>query len=249
MTQRVWIPTRDGQKLEGLVRKPEGKGPFPIVVFVAGLGMTMHEWNNSFDEIAQRLVDRGIMTLQFQLPTFDAQGNSYEVPISQRATKVEEVFSWFSKQKDILIDRIGVVAQSYGVTTALAANLPNVRTAVWVGGAYAPKNSLAKAYEEEEELRRSSGKSTIVGKAFWEDVRKFDDVALAQGIHFPILVIHGDKDNKIPVSDAKMVFDAIASKKKKIIIFKGGDHSINEVPRAMREEFLEDVVQWFKTTL
>lgn len=245
----VWIQTSDGKKLEGLIRKPKGNGPFPAVLFVAGLGQTMHEWKNSFDEIAGLLADRGIMTLQFQLPTFDAQGNSYEAPISKRATMVEETFSWFSKEKDVSPNRIGVVAQSYGVTTALATNFPNVCTAVWISGAYVPQNSLAKAYKEEEELRRSSGKSTIVGKEFWEDVRKFDDIALAQRIHFPILVIHGDKDNKIPVSDAKMVFDAIASKKKKTTIFKGGDHGINDVPRPMREEFLQDVVSWFKETL
>lgn len=235
--------------MDTLIRKPKGKGPFPAVLFVAGLGMTMHEWNNSFDEIAQRLADAGIMTVQFQIPTFDAQGNSYEVPIRRRATMVEEAFLWLSKQKDVLPDRIGVVAQSYGVTTALAANLPKVRTSVWVSGAYVPQNSLAKAYKEVEELRRSSGKNTIVGKAFWEDVRKFDDVALAQKIHFPIFVIHGDKDNKIPVSDAKMVFHALGSSKKKLKVFEGGDHGITDVPRSMRDEFLHDVVEWFKETL
>lgn len=232
-----------------LIRKPKGTGPFPGVMFIAGLGQNLHEWNNSFDEIAQRLVNHGIMTLQFQIPRFDTQGNSYEIPIQQRAKKTEEMLEWFFKQKDVIPDRIGVFAQSYGVTTAMAMNFQNLRTAVWNGGAYIPHKSLAIAYKEEEELRRSSGKSTFVEKDFWEDVHKFDDIARANKIRFPVFVIHGDQDNKIPVSDMELVFDALASKKKKMRVFAGGDHGINEVPRPMREEFLRDVVEWFKETL
>ena len=76
--ETVWIPTRDGKKLEGLLRKPfdktqgkpAGHGPFPTVVFVPGLGMTLHEWNNSFDEIVKALVAAGYLTLQFQFSIF-----------------------------------------------------------------------------------------------------------------------------------------------------------------------------------
>ena len=234
--------------MDTLILKPKGNGPFPAVLFVAGLGMTMHEWNNSFDEIAGRLVQNGIMTVQFQLPTFDAQGNSHEVPIHKRAKRVEEAFSWLSKRKDVLPDRIGIVAQSYGVTTVMAASLPSVRTAVWIGGAYVPQNSLAKAFEEKEVLRRSSGKTTIVGKEFWKDVRKFDDVILAQQIHYPVLIIHGDEDDKIPVADARKVFHALGAQKK-LTIINGGNHGMNDVPRPMREELLRNVVEWFQETL
>ena len=47
----------------------------------------------------------------------------------------------------------------------------------------------------------------------------------------------------------KRFFDAIPVKQKKLLIFKGGDHGIVDVPRPLREEFLTDVVNWFKETL
>lgn len=67
------IVTKDKLVRQGFVRKPKGKGPFPAVIFVHGLGMTMHEWKNSFDEISERLTAEGFATLQF---TFDISKDS-----------------------------------------------------------------------------------------------------------------------------------------------------------------------------
>ena len=65
--ESVWITNRFGEKLEALLRKPEGEGPFPAVVFVSGFGMDLHEYINSNDEISKRLVAQGILKIQFSI--------------------------------------------------------------------------------------------------------------------------------------------------------------------------------------
>ncbi|MBI3576976.1 hypothetical protein HY086_02990 [Candidatus Gottesmanbacteria bacterium] len=65
MEESLWITNRFGEKMEALLRKPDGKGPFPAVVFVSGFGMDLHEYKNSNDEISKLLVDAGFLTVQF----------------------------------------------------------------------------------------------------------------------------------------------------------------------------------------
>lgn len=256
--QQLNIPVEKDKSLDCLLRIPDGKGPFPSVVFVSGLGMTMHEWNNSFDEIAQQLVAIGIMTIQFTFPTFDAQGKCKELALGERGEIVEDILSWVRKRSDAQKERIGVVAQSYGAVTVLGINTKGICTLLLVSGAYFPLKSIARVYTEkgvkvnydgDTLLPRSSGENTTVGKEFWKDVKTFDDIGHARRLRLPVFIIHGDHDSKIPISDAQRVFDAIPSKQKKIKIFVGGDHGITDVPREMREEFLKDVVEWFKQIL
>src|SRR3989344_9426868 len=174
----VHIPTKQKRYLRGILRRPSGNGPFPVVLFVAGLGMTMHEWNNSHDEIARRLVDKGIMTIQFQFPIFDKQGRCRELPLKKRAAIVEDAMSWLEKQKGIDTKRIGIFAQSYGVSTVLCADTSKAKSCIFVSGAYYPSRSITRVYEErgvainyngDTSLPASSGENTTVGKEFWAD--------------------------------------------------------------------------------
>lgn len=254
----VLITSREGKKLKGLVRKPQGDGPFPAVVFVSGLGMTMHEWNNSFDEIAQQLVAIGIMTIQFTFPTFDAQGKCKELALGKRGEIVEDILSWVRQRDDVHKERIGVLAQSYGAVTVLGINTKGIHTLLFVSGAYFPLKSITRVYTEtgvkvqydgDTSLPRSSGENTTVGKEFWNDIKTFDDTGRAKKLYLPVFIIHGDRDSKIPISDAQRVFNVIPSNQKKIKIFVGGDHGITDVPRPMREEFLGLVTDWFRITL
>ncbi|MBI3955634.1 alpha/beta hydrolase [Candidatus Gottesmanbacteria bacterium] len=273
MGETGWITNRFGEKMEALVRKPRGSGPFPAVVFVPGLGMTMHEYKGSFDELAGRLNDIGILTLQFQFDIFKPGGVVRELPFEERAKQFEDALDWLFVRSDVDIKRVGVLAQSYGVPTVLnlkrshpalrqAQGKPQgvtlIKSFVFVSGAYFPEKSIRRVYEErgvminlegDTTLPRSSGERTTVGKEFWKDIKTFDDIGYAKGLRLPVFMIHGDQDSKIPISDAHRVFDAISSKQKKIKIFAGGDHGIVDVPRPMREEFLGDIVDWFEETL
>lgn len=252
------ITTHHGNKLEALLRKPKGRGPFPAVLFVSGLGMTLHEWNNSFDEISQHLVKAGFLTLQFTFSIFHSDGSCRELPLDLRAAEFTDVLSWIEQRSDIEGTRIGVLAQSFGVPTILYADVTRVQSLVFVSGGFFPYKSISKVYEErgtminyqgDTTLPRSSGENTTVGKKFWESLASYDDIVQVKRINQSAYMIHGDHDTKIPVSDAQRVFDAIPSKNKKLKIFKGGDHGITDVPRRVREEFLRDVTEWFSNTL
>lgn len=228
-----------------IVRKPKIGGPHPTVLFVQGLGMTMHEWNNSFDEISTQLVGNGFQTVQFEFPNVIK-----ELPLVERSKIVENVAKQYRPT--------GLLAQSYGAITALTASLPIIQSQVLVSPALSPVQSILRLYTEkgavinyqgDTSLPRSSGETTTVGKEFWKDIERFDDTVIAQKIFIPTCILHGDQDTKISVETVQNFFNSIPTPNKKLKIYLGGDHGINEVPRPMREEFLSDVVAWFNKTL
>jgi uncharacterized protein len=52
---------------------------------------------------------------------------------------------------------------------------------------------------------------------------KFDSLSVIREIHVPLLVIHGDRDELIPVEEGKRLF-AAANEPKKMIVVVGGSH-------------------------
>lgn len=245
MKKLVCVPT-SGTKL------------FPVVIFVHGLGMTMHEYNRSFNEIAKRLNQAGILTFQFQFDIFKPDGSVRELPLDERAKQFTEALDWLLARSDVDPKRVGILAQSYGVPTILSADISLAKSIVFIGGAYFPWHSITRVYAElnvvinyggDTTLPKTSGEYTTVGKEFWSSVRSFDPIAHAKKLTQPVLMIQGDQDTKVSVDEAQTVFSAIPSTKKKLKVFKGGDHGIVDVPRPMREEFLKEVVEWFKHTV
>jgi uncharacterized protein len=57
-----------------------------------------------------------------------------------------------------------------------------------------------------------------------------------------VLVIHGENDEVVPVSEAHKIF-RIAGNPKKLIIQKNGDHRMSS--KAHQDEFIQIVAQWF----
>ena len=61
-----------------------------------------------------------------------------------------------------------------------------------------------------------------------------------------ILIFHGDEDEIVPPSDAEEIF-VKALKPKKLIIQKGGDHSMNNPVH--QREFARESIAWFRRML
>ncbi len=219
----------------------------------------MHEYKGSFDEIAKKINDVGILTLQFQFDIFKSDGSVRELPLEERARQSEDALQWLLARSDVDKKRIGVLAQSFGVPTVMNANINNIESMVFVSGAYNPLESITRVYTTrgaeinyngDTTLPRSSGEHTTVGKEFWKSLRAYNELMLAHKLSIPSLfLLHGDKDVYIKPKYLRTFYSALSIRKKKMKIFKNGDHGLTDVPRPMREEFLREVVEWFKQTV
>lgn len=252
--EKILILIQGRVKLEGLLCKPPGDGPFPSVILVSGFGMDLHEDKNSNDVVSKRLVDAGFLTVQFN---FSVVGSERELALPDRTKELEAVLRWVKQDKRVIGDRIGIHATSFGAPTTLSMHTAGIKSFVFVSGVYwltrFKKQFQGRGatiyYDKDTDLPRSGGRKTIVGPEFWPSIDAFDPLVIAQKLSTPVFVIHGDRDDKIDTADVKKFYDAVVSKKKKLKIFKNGDHGITDVSRSMREEFLKEVVLWFQSTL
>jgi dipeptidyl aminopeptidase/acylaminoacyl peptidase len=258
MKQNCRIIDRFGEKLETVIRKPDDNGRFPTVLFVAGIGATLHETDNSHDEIAQRLADNGFLTVQFSFAgRGKSEGDYGKMTMDRQGKQIEDVLNWLQEHPSVDVKRIGIYAMSFGVPSTLSADISSVRSLCLVSGAYFPYEAMEQMFRlkgeynpQGESWRKfSTGEIFRVGSDFWVSLRQFDQTQSVQSLTQPVLVIHGDKDIKISIPDVKKIYAAVGSKTKKIRIFPGGDHGMLDVPKKMREEFLVTVVEWFKETL
>lgn len=253
-----WIMNRFGEKLETIARVPDGDKKFPTIVFVSGIGATLHETNNSFDEISNRLIDHGFAIVQFSFSgRGKSEGNYNEMTQLRQGQQVEDVLAWVKKQPFVDISRIGIFALSFGVASTLASDVSSIKSVLFLSGVYFPLQRMIAMFIEKGEYhpdgiswrKQRDGSIFHVRPEFWNVLKAFDSKIACSSIRSPVCVLHGDHDPKIPVSDVQQAFAYFPSKKKEMKIYRGGDHGITDVPRPTREEFLQDVVRWFGKTL
>lgn len=256
--ESIWIINRFGEKLEAVFRKPDGDGPFSTVLFVSGFGADYHEDNNNFDEIASRLVNEGYATLQFSFAgRGKSEGNYDDMTQLRQADQVADIISWLHANKFVEKTRIGILALSFGVATTLASKISSIKSLVLLSGVYFPQQTIQKMFVLKGEYlpdgiswrKQSDGSIARVGAKFWTELNNFNTKLACGKIICPVYLLHGDHDSKITVQEVQQAYKWFPSDKKQMKVYSNGDHGIDEVPRPTREEFLSDVVAWFKETL
>jgi predicted phosphoribosyltransferase/dienelactone hydrolase len=118
LTTAVLIP-RQGVLLKGVLSRPPASEPYPLVVFVHGLGSSKESPRNLV--IARRLEDAGIATLLFDL---SGHGESSPAPadgVDAYISDLEAVYDWAANQPAIDSQRIGVAGSSLGAVVAARA--------------------------------------------------------------------------------------------------------------------------------
>jgi dipeptidyl aminopeptidase/acylaminoacyl peptidase len=75
-----------------------------------------------------------------------------------------------------------------------------------------------------------------------EDLEKINVLECARKIACPLLIIHGDTDEVVPVEEAHEL-NACASGKKKLLILKGTDHRLSN-PVTMQHA-VSETLDWF----
>lgn len=112
----IW---RGDVRLAAVFTTPSGAGPFPLVVFVHGLGSGKDSPRNVV--IATRLVDAGIATLLFDLSGHGESTTDPRDGLEAYVADVEAAFAWAVRQPEVRPDLIGIAGSSLGATIAAAA--------------------------------------------------------------------------------------------------------------------------------
>ncbi len=148
--------------------------------------------------------------------------------------------------------QIGVAGHSMGAAIAVltASEMADVKGVCTLAGRLSggyPTHFLNEL--QKKELRQtgvasftSRGRSLQLSEHFFSDIRQYDIPERIRSLHSPLLVIHGDQDEIIPVEEAHKAYNANPSGIK-LAIIPGADHMFSN--DAHRQEITAMVKDWF----
>jgi dipeptidyl aminopeptidase/acylaminoacyl peptidase len=226
----ITYEARDGAVIPGFITVPHGEPPFPLVVMPHG-GPFVAE-AVVYDEWAQLLANNGYLVLQ---PQFRGSRN-YGLDFYLSAF-VDGGQGGFKMQDDkddgalhlvekglVDADRIAMFGWSYGGYAALvaASRTPQIHQCVVAGAAVSDPLMQVNYYryqlrgaQRDEQLR------------MWDD--SISPIKEAEKVNVPMLIVHGDVDQRVPPDHAKKYLRELDryNKDYQYVELKGADHFSN----------------------
>ena len=201
-----WVTAKDGSKVEGWLFLPEGasaSNQVPAVMFFHGNS----DYIETKLEYPQYYTQRGIACLMVEYRGYRrSTGTPSEAAFAEDA---DAFFDFLASRPEINKGQIGAHGHSMGAAIAvgLATRKP-IRTLVMVS-AFKSMPSMLGRYMVPSFLARE----------------RFDNMAAVQAYHGPILILHGEKDEIVPVSHARELAKR-GGNKVRLVITSPDDHDV-----------------------
>ena len=233
-----------GEKLAGVMHVPDRGASRAGAVLCHGM-----ESNKSSAKIvamSQFLRDRGLTAFRFDFAgSGESAGDFAEISYSRQ---VDDLSAAVSHLVGTGVERVGLIGSSMGGSVALLYAGGGMRVA-GLATIAAPSDPLeiVRQFSTQEDLDawEESGFTEYHGRrlnrTFLDDVRQLDIVGAATHITCPVLVIHGDADETVPVEQAHRVYGALRADKK-LRILPGADHRLS-APEDMAAA-IQDAQDW-----
>lgn len=254
---KIKINTPDNFKLDTVFIK--NKASTKGVIFAHGMTVNKDD-EGIFVRAESRLNELGFSTLRFD---FRAHGKSSgntikDFTISGEVRDLETIVKFIQEQG---INWIGLAAASFGGSIA----------ALYVGKHPESINKLFLAnpvldYEKaflhpttvwamktfinfSDRLKRFgfievASKRFKMGKPLMDEMKIYYPHKALQEYKGPLLVVHGDLDEKVDYQHVKSSFDRLTNKQKEFISVKGSKHGFHEEP--YESNVVEIIVEFFK---
>jgi dipeptidyl aminopeptidase/acylaminoacyl peptidase len=225
----------EGQKISGILHLPDQNLP-PCVI--ASHGLLSSKDSEKYIALGERLSKEGIAMLRFDFRGIgESEGRLEDDTISRRIRDLAAAIGFISTRPG-LGKRIGLVGSSLGGYVSLfqAAMDKEVRAVV----IWATPHHLDDLGSKKEE-----GDPTLPGKAFFKDLPTHRLLPVLPKVS-NCMVIHGEKDELVPVDQAWEIFQGLSGPKE-IHVIESADHRLTDPVH--RRRAMELTVEWLKKFL
>jgi len=225
----------EGQRISGILHLPEKKNP-PCVI--ASHGLLSSKDSEKYIALGDRLSQEGIAMLRFDFRGIgESEGRIEDDTVSRRIVDLGSAVDFVRSRRD-LGNRIGLLGSSLGgYVSLIKASLDQAIRAVAI---WATPFHL-------DDLKSNKGTEghPLPAEAFFEDLPKHRLLPLLSKVS-NCMVIHGEKDELVPVVQAWEIFHSLGAPKE-IHVIEGADHRLTEP--AHRGRAMELSVEWFRKYL
>ena len=254
--QEIWIKNEQNLKLKTFIYN--GKKGIPAIILCHGFS------GNSSGTIAPYLSEKLSKDKLICRFDFSGQGQSegkfYDSSITNEITDLAKVIEFLKENYEP--NKIILLGHSFGAVIAMlyAAQNP-VDGLISVAGAgdlkkcidleFSEKNLNDFAEKGETEIINWSkkGELDLIGVQFLEEMKKYSTVEAAKEIVAPVLFLHGDKDDVVPLSATEEIYTLVKSPKEFKII-DGADHIFNCFKTKEKiDELIKYISEWMRSSI
>lgn len=230
MQEKIHFKSAKDINICGILSNPKENIENPIVILCHGFATDKESYTNSTLEMV--LNGSGIATLRFDFFGHgESDGEFEKITLSQGVMDIVAAYEYL---RSLGYEKIALVGSSFGGAAAILASvqLPDIF-------ALALKCPVSDYEELEierkgeaglkewretgfEEYESDNGKSHRVNYSFYEDLKNNNGLDMASEILTPTLIVHGDADEDVPVSQSIRLSQKIEDCN--LEIFPGADH-------------------------
>ena len=248
LQQQIHFLNLSGEKLAGTFHVPAKNSRHGIIL---GHCFTCSRHTRILRDLSLALVDEGFKVLRFDFSgNGQSEGNFSESLYSKQVDDIKTAASFMSAQG---VSWIGVAGHSMGAMVALlaASQMDNIKVVCTLAAKASALQSFHFLSQDQiDELQRngrvnfiSRGRNLELTEAFFADAAKYDLSAIMPSLPQPLMVVHGDMDEIIPVENAYRLHQ-YKSANTELAIIPGADHMFSQDEH--RQEVAQRVAKWFK---
>ena len=227
-----------GNRLEALSFQPAGEGRFPALLLIPGYQRSATDYLS----LGRILAQQGFASVAVTQPSFGKSEGKADYVGPSTLDALSAGFKKFQQEPYVDAKKMGIFGYSRGGMAAslLAVKLKDVRAAVLGAGIY----DFKRAYDEvtipgiRENMKTETGMTE-------DAIKERSSILQMEKLRCPVLILHGEKDKNVPVSQALLLRDRLTTLKKdfEIKLFPEAEHSIPTI------EWLPLVIDFFNRHL
>lgn len=261
MKKKVVLQNLKKQKIVGILNIPKIKPPYPAVIICHGFKGYKEQMH--LQSLASQLAQNGILAFRFDFG--NGLGESYgqleDISFGQYLDDLKTVVNYLAKQKFVDKKRIGLAGHSLGGQLILhyapidkrIKVLADLAGVIYHGlGDTGIEKILKKQSINIEKdshffvFSKSKKKKFKVKINFYFELVNCNTAKKIKQIKVPTLIIHGSRDESVPLSHSRLVYRLVKGQKKMTII-PGAPHTWRQ-PKYYKK-INPIVVDWFKKYL
>ena len=249
MPRKTVILQVDGLNIVGQLYLPSGRTPYPTVCVCHGIPAGNPDpGDRGYPKLAEKICHEGFAVLIFNFRGTGASGGNLD--ILGWARDLKTAIDYICALPEVDRSRLSLLGFSGGAAVSVYAASQDDRVSCVVTCACpAEFTFLTKVNGPQSIVDHFRSIGTIRDKDFPHSIQDwfggFEQVSpikyVAKIAPRPLLLVHGDQDETVEVSDAHRLY-AQAGKPKQIIIVDGAGHGLRQNNKAMAA-----VISWLKS--
>ncbi|MGI9322772.1 MAG: alpha/beta hydrolase family protein, partial [Pseudomonadales bacterium] len=248
LAEAKWVTykARDGISIPAIVTIPNGKPPFPVIVHPHGGPVARDYWG--FDLWAQMLAYHGYLVIQPQFRISDGFGRrhlelGYAKWGHEMQDDLDDALAYLVDRKLADPKRAAIFGWSYGGYASFVGSFrdPNPYHCA-IAGAGVADIPYFRAW--------LSDFGTFTEKTYRRTVDGLNPLDHVDSVDVPILVIHGDIDERVPVKESRKFVEKLKqfNKHHRYIELEGANHFFGTIYYRHWMEMFPAMIDWLGNT-